>query len=106
MKRDLHKEHAIQCIDFDDVQPKLIQSQGELLTSHRLFEIRKWILNEPRDAAPVGQFAIVCCLTGSLSCARVEFAPGEFFLAPAQLEDRQLKPLAPDTTLLRITIPV
>jgi mannose-6-phosphate isomerase len=106
MKRDLHKDQAIQCIDFDDVQPKLIQSQGELLTSHRLFEIRKWILNEPRDAAPVGQFAIVCCLTGSLSCARAEFASGEFFLVPAQLENRQLKPLAPDTTLLRITIPV
>jgi len=106
MKRDLHKDQAIQCIDFDDVQPKLIQSQGELLTSHRLFEIRKWTLNEPRDAAPVGQFAIVCCLTGSLSCARAEFASGEFFLAPAQLENRQLKPLAPDTTLLRITIPV
>ena len=50
MKRDLHKEQAIQCIDFDDVQPKLIQSQRELLTSHRLFEIRKWILNEPREA--------------------------------------------------------
>ena len=29
-KRDLHVEQAIQCIDFEDVQPKLIQSEGEL----------------------------------------------------------------------------
>ena len=105
-KRDLHIEQAIQCIDFADVQPKPIQSEGELLISHSLFEIRKWNLNEAREAAPLGQFAIVCCLTGNLSCAKVKLAPGDFFLIPAHLGDRQLKPLGPDTSLLRITIPV
>jgi mannose-6-phosphate isomerase len=105
-KRDLHIQQAIQCIDFEDVQPKLIQSQGELLIRHSLFEIRKWNLDEAREAAPLGQFAIVCCLTGNLSCAKVKLTPGEFFLIPAHLGDRQLKPLAPDTSLLRITIPV
>jgi mannose-6-phosphate isomerase len=105
-KRDLHIEQAIQCIDFTDVQPKPIQSEGELLISHSLFEIRKWNLNEAREAAPLGQFAIVCCLTGNLSCAKAKLAPGEFFLIPAHLGDRQLKPLAPNTSLLRITIPV
>jgi mannose-6-phosphate isomerase len=105
-KRDLHVEHAIQCIDFEDVQPKLIESEGELLISNNLFEIRKWCLDGPREAAPVGQFAIVCCLTGNLSCAEAKLAPGEFFLIPAHLGDRQLKPLATNTSLLRITIPV
>src|SRR5438874_3218955 len=105
-KRDLHIAQAIQSIDFEDVLPKLIQSQGELLISHSLFEIRKWNLDEAREAAPLGQFAIVCCLTGNLSCAKAEFAPGEFFLVPAHLEERQLKALAPNTSLLRITIPV
>ena len=81
-KRDLHIEQAIQCIDFEDVQPKLIQSEGELLISHSLFEIRKWNLDEAREAAPLGQFAIVCCLTGNLSCAKAELAPGELFLSP------------------------
>jgi len=104
-KRDLHIEQAIQCIDFADVQPKPIQSEGELLISHSLFEIRKWNLNGPREAAPLGQFAIVCCLTGNLSCAKVKLAPGDFFLIPAHLGDRQLKPLAPNTSLLRVTIP-
>lgn len=105
-KRDLHVEQAIQCIDFGDVQPQLIQSEGDLLVSDRLFEIQKWNLDEAREAAPPGQFAIVCCLTGNLSCGDATLAPGEFFLVPARLEDRQLKPLAPDTTLLRVTIPV
>jgi mannose-6-phosphate isomerase len=105
-KRDLHVDQAIQCIDFEDVQPKLIQAEGELLISNSLFEIRKWNLDEPREATPLGQFAIVCCLTGNLGCARANLAPGEFFLIPAHLKDRQLKPLAPDTSLLRVTIPV
>jgi mannose-6-phosphate isomerase len=104
-KRDLHVEQAIQCIDFDDVQPKLIESEGELLISHSLFEIRKWNLDEAREAVPLGQFAIVCCLTGNLSCADAKLAPGEVFLIPAHLEHRQLKPLAPDTSLLRVTMP-
>jgi mannose-6-phosphate isomerase len=105
-KRALHVEQAIQCIDFADVQPKPIQSEGELLISHSLFEIRKWNLDEAREAAPLGQFAIVCCLTGNLSCAKVKLAPGEIFLIPADLGDRQLKPLVPNTSLLRVTIPV
>lgn len=104
-KRDLHVEQAIQCIDFEDVQPQLIQSEGELLISHSLFEIQKWNLNEAREAAPLGQFVIVCCLTGNLSCAMAKLAPGEVFLIPAHLEHRQLKSLAPDTSLLRVTIP-
>ncbi len=90
-KRDLHVEQAIQSIDFEDVRPKLIQSEGELLISQSLFEIRKWNLDEAREAAPLGQFAIVCCLTGNLSCAKVKLTPGDFFLIPAHLGDRQLK---------------
>ncbi|HEY4270536.1 MAG TPA: type I phosphomannose isomerase catalytic subunit [Candidatus Udaeobacter sp.] len=104
--RELHVEEAIQCIDFEDVQQKLIQSEGELLLSHSLFEIRKWNLNQSREAAPLGQFAIVCCLTGNLSCANTKLAPGELFLIPAHLEDRELKPVVSDTSLLRVTIPV
>jgi len=104
-KRDLHVEQAIQCIAFEDVQPQLVQPDGDLLISDRLFEIRKWNLDEAREAAPLGQFAIVCCLTGNVSCANAKLAPGKIFLVPAHLEDRQLKPLAPNTSLLRVTIP-
>jgi mannose-6-phosphate isomerase len=105
-ERDLHIEQAIQCIDVEDVQPKLIESQRELLVDHSLFEIEKWSLTGAREAPPFGQFAIICCLTGNLSCADAKLSPGEFFLVPAHLEDRQLKPLAPETSLLLVTIPV
>jgi mannose-6-phosphate isomerase len=104
-QRELHVGEAVQCIDFGDVQPKLIQLEGELLVSHSLFEIRKWNLNQPREAAALGQFAIVCCLRGTLRCANVEFVSGEVFLVPAHLQDRELKPLESQTTLLRVTIP-
>ena len=34
-----------------------------------LFEIQKWSLDSPREIALAAQFAIACCLTGSLRCA-------------------------------------
>jgi mannose-6-phosphate isomerase len=102
--RELHVEEAIQCIDFEDVQPKLIECEDELLLGHNLFEVEKWNLDQSREAAPLGQFAIICCLKGGLSCANLELNPGGMFLVPAHLHDRQLQPLAPQTTLLRILI--
>jgi len=104
-QRQLHVDQALQCIDFDDVRPRLLQSEGELLLHHDLFEIQKWNLDSPREIVPRGQFAIACCLTGSLRCADVDLTPGEFSLIPAQLQDRQLHPSTDGTTLLRITIP-
>jgi mannose-6-phosphate isomerase len=104
-RRELHIEQALQCIDFNDVAPKLVESRDELLVRHQSFEIEKWSLDSPRDVAPVGQFAIVCCLTGKLCCATINLAPGEFFLVPAELRDEPLKPLAQKTSLLRVTIP-
>ena len=103
--RRLHIEQASRCIDFKDVRPELIEPNGELLIRHKLFEIQRWNLDSPRDVTPLGQFAIVCCLTGQPVCANVDLAPGEVFLVPAQLPDRQLKPLAAQTSLLRVTIP-
>jgi mannose-6-phosphate isomerase len=104
--RQLHIKEALQCIDFNDVRPELIEPNRELLIRHKLFEIQRWNLDSPRESARLEQFAVVCCLTGQIACADVDLAPGEFFLVPAQLQDRQLKPLAEQTSLLRITIPV
>ena len=104
--RQLHIEQALECIDFNDVRPKIVEPQGELLVRHELFEVEKWNLDQPREVARLGQFAIVCCLTGSLRCADVAIGRGEFMLLPAQLQDRQLKPLDTETSLLRVTIPL
>lgn len=104
--RQLHVDQALESIDFSDVAPKLVEPKGELLVKHELFELQKWNLDSPREVTPRGQFAIVCCLTGSVSCAEVDLRPGEFFLVPASLQDRQLHPRAHGTSLLRVTIPV
>jgi mannose-6-phosphate isomerase len=103
--RQLHIEQALQCIDFNDVAPGLIEPRGEVLVNHKLFEVQKWILNRPRQIVPRGQFAIICCLTGSLQCANVDLASGEFFLVPAELRDGELRPLRSETSLLCVTIP-
>ena len=103
--RQLHIAQALQCVDLDDVRPQLLHPEGEVLLRHNLFEIQKWDLNSPREITARGRFAIACCLTGSLRCAGVDLKPGEFFLVPAQLHDRQLHARTEKTTLLRITIP-
>jgi mannose-6-phosphate isomerase len=103
--RPLHVDQALQCIDFNDLEPNLIKPKGELLVRHHLFEIQKWNLDSPREGSATGQFAIFCCLTGSLNCAGVDLRPGEFFLVPASLPDRHLRPQGDETTLLRVTIP-
>ena len=104
-QRQLHVDQALQCIDFDDVRPRLLHPEGELLLHHNLFEIRKWNLDSPREIVPREQFAIACCLAGSMHCADVDLRPGEFFLIPALLRDRSAEPIEKATSLLRITIP-
>jgi len=104
--RSLHIEEALQCIDFNDVAPKLIQPKGDLLVRHDLFVVEKWNLESPREVAGREQCAIVCCLSGSLRCGDADFTRGQFFLVPASMPDREIHPRGEGTSLLRVTIPV
>jgi hypothetical protein len=45
------------------------------------------------------------CLTGELECAGRRFKPGDFFLVPAELEERAMRPIGQDASLLRVTMP-
>jgi hypothetical protein len=83
----------------------LLKQEGELLVGHSFFEIEKWLLLKEREIAPGGSFAIVVCLTGALECAGLKFRPGDFFLVPAGLDDRLVRPAAENVSLLRVTIP-
>ena len=103
--RKMHVAEALQCIDFGDREPSLLKQASELLVSNSLFAIEKWLLRGEREIAPSGSFAIVVCLTGELECAGLRFKPGDFFLVPAQLEDRVLRPAGENVSLLRVTIP-
>ncbi len=104
-RRQLHIQQALQCINFNDVAPKLVEGQDELLIRYELFEIQKWKLDSPREISLQGQFAIVCCLSGSLRCDDTDLSSGGFCLVPASLPDRKVHPQRKDTSLLRITIP-
>jgi mannose-6-phosphate isomerase len=105
-QRQMHIAEAMQCVDFEDVAPELLRPKGESLVSNELFEVEEWKLDGPREAAPVGQFAIVCCLTGSVRSSGVELSPGNFCLVPASMRHRQLEAQREGTSLLRITLPV
>lgn len=104
--RSLHIEQALQCINFKDVTPRVIQADGELLVRHELFEVEKWNVEFAREIVPAGQFAIALCLSGRVDCGDLDLAPGELFLVPASLEDRLICPHGEGASLLRITIPV
>ncbi len=104
-QRQLHIDQALQCIDFDDVAPKLVEPPGELLLRNDLFEVQKWNLAAPRKISSKGQFAIVCCLSGAIRCGDADLLPGGCFLVPASLSDQPLQPRREETNLLRISIP-
>jgi mannose-6-phosphate isomerase len=103
--RQMHIAEAMQCIDFEDREPALLRPAGESLVRHESFEIDKWLLREERLIAEPGRFAMVVCLTGELTCAGRQSKPGDFFLVPAQLEDRVVRPLGENVSLLRVTMP-
>jgi mannose-6-phosphate isomerase len=105
-RRSLQIEEALQCIDFNDVAPKLIEPEGEVLVRHDLFVVEKWNLESPREVAAREHCAIVCCLRGSLRCGDADFTPGQFFLVPASMPDREIHPRTEGTSLLRVTIPM
>jgi mannose-6-phosphate isomerase len=104
-RRAMHIEQAMQCIDFDDREPALLQPVGESLVRHEVFEVDKWFLDGEREIADAGRFAIIVCLTGELKCAGRQFKPGDFFLVPAQLDDRLVRPLSENVSLLRVMLP-
>ncbi len=102
--RALHLVESLASIDFRDHEPALAQPSGETVVSCPLFHIERWPLAAPRaDTGTDG--VIFTVLSGGVECAGEKFARGEFFILPAAAQDRTLLPTAPDTSLLRTTIP-
>jgi len=102
--RQLHVGNSLRSIDFEDFEPALLAPEGEKLVAHDLFHVDKWTINRPRAASPPGKFAIVVCLSGEVACAGRVLTPGNFFLVPACLAERNLEPRAENSSLLRVTI--
>ncbi|MEY2491655.1 MAG: mannose-6-phosphate isomerase [Verrucomicrobiota bacterium] len=103
--RELHIEEAMRCIDFEDCSPAPSPGNTESLVADRLFAIERWKISSARELGSGNSFAIAFCLQGELECAGSRFQQGEFFLLPAQAENRTVKSCRPNSELLRITIP-
>ncbi len=104
--RQLHVEQSLQSIDYNDTDPQLAPRDQEELVRCEYFRVEKWTLNEPRSSVSDGRFCIITVLTGRVRTGRRVFSKGEFFLVPATQTNQTIYPVAPDTTLLRTTIPV
>jgi mannose-6-phosphate isomerase len=103
--RKMHIAEALQSIDFSDREPSLLEQTGEFLVRHETFAVEKWLLPKEREVAPGGSFAIVVCLTGALELAGLKFKPGDFFLVPADSQERMVQPIGENVSLLRVTVP-
>jgi mannose-6-phosphate isomerase len=103
--REVHIAESLRAIDFEDFEPGLAESKGEVLVECDYFKVERWSLEDQREAAPKGSFALITCLEGCVECGGLEFKPGDFFLVPAAMEGRLLKPLTKDPSLLKTTIP-
>lgn len=103
--RELHVAESLQSINFNDPEPGVVEPRGESVVACAYFAVEKWTLDGPRNASEPG-FAVFTVVAGRLECAGREFAMGDFFLLPATLADRELKPLEDGTILLRTTIPM
>ncbi len=102
--RALHVSESLQSINFNDPEPGVVEPRGESVVACEYFAVEKWTLTQPRHADGPG-FAVFTVIAGRLECAGREFTMGDFFLIPATLADRELKPLEDGTIALRTTIP-
>ncbi len=103
-KRTLHVPESMRSIRFDDCAPSLQQPDGEVLLRSPDFVIEKWDLTQKRRATESGAFALIIGLSGTCECEGVAIRPGDFVLVAACVEDAQLEPRAPETSVLRVTL--
>jgi len=102
--RELHIAESMASINFDDVEPAIVEPQGDVLVDCAEFCVERWALDGPR-VSNGSSFAIFAVVDGRVECAGRTFERGAFFLLPATATDRELRPLSPDARVLRATIP-
>lgn len=81
--RELHVEESMRSIDWDDVEPALVQPDGETLVAGELFVVERWALDGARRVTDPGECAIVVPLDGAVELDGEALAAGEFALVPA-----------------------
>jgi len=102
--RKLHVGESLESINFEDIEPGIVEPRGEVLVECPLFEVEKWVLSGPRTSTGAG-FAIFTVVEGAVECGARQFSRGAFFLLPACSADREVRPLSADASVLRTTVP-
>ncbi|HZC35805.1 MAG TPA: mannose-6-phosphate isomerase, partial [Chthoniobacterales bacterium] len=102
--RELHIDPCLASIDFSDFEPSLGKPVNEVIVSCDHFHVERWSLTEPRPAHNQRQFSVFQCVSGRVEFADRHFKPGDLFLVTAEGYREAIKPLDPNTTVLRTTI--
>jgi mannose-6-phosphate isomerase len=103
--RDLHREHSMASIDFDDFEPAITPASQPTVADCPYFHVSTITISEPHDLARPGDFAIVTGLTGEAVCEGVKILPGEFLLIPSCLAKAMLHPLSKSTAVMVTRLP-
>jgi mannose-6-phosphate isomerase len=103
--RDLHIPESMASIDFEDFEPALTPAGSPVIADCPYFQVLKKNLPSPLDVAQEGDFAIITCLTGEVTCGESILKPGGFLLIPSCMKEAILTPSAPETTILVTRLP-
>jgi mannose-6-phosphate isomerase len=101
--RELHVDASLASIDWDDVDPPLVEQHGDVLVEADVFAVERWTVAGERRATTPGECAIVCVVAGTATVAGATLKLGEFALVPADAKDPTLR--ADGATVLRIELP-
>lgn len=99
--RELHVPESLASIDFSDVEPALRPSGDGVVAANEFFTVTRRRVDGPAAVTSPGECALVCVLDGEARCGSAAFAPGCFFLVPA---DTQL-PVSGPAELLVTELP-
>jgi mannose-6-phosphate isomerase len=106
--RDLHVDASLASIDWDDFEPALEPPHvdPETVVATRYFEVDRWELTGPRQAAPASGFSLVCVLRGSVTCRDVTMGAGDVMLVPVSRDGAaDLEPVGGEADVLVVTLP-
>lgn len=102
--RELHVPESLRSIDFSDVEPSLHPPGDGVVADNEFFRVsRRTVAAAGEVVTAPGECAVVCVLEGEATCGGERFAPGAFFLVPADAGSEL--PVAGPAAVLVIELP-
>lgn len=99
--RQLHVPQSMASIDWGDVEPALDGTDDGPIVDNEFFAVTRYALSGPSVLTAPGECAIIAVVDGEVECGDATFAPGDFFLVPADGgEDLPVSPAGVATVLV------